>query len=886
MKKWILPALLILVLLVAIIPAFAAPPGAGTNGAAPTASANEVEVNISLRGQPMAVERAPFLADNVTLVPLRSIAEALGAQVDYNESDHTIQLRKDSSVVHLTLGSLSAQKNGQLITLEAAPRLSGDITMVPVRFISETFDMLVTWDDATRTVHLNDLQQLPTVGSLDNLKKLVEEARTSMNGSYAVAMTDSMAVSKEAVRAPQAAAESGAGSSANAADQKSKSGDYSTTNTQVEGVDEADVVKTDGTYLYQVNRMSNEVLITQAYPSTEMKLVSTLNYKDQNFSPTELYVDDRYLVVIGNAYQPIGKPTPMPMPMESSSSSSNSSNSSLASGSGSSSASTGAAAPGSAPVSSGAGSSGSTGAATSSIAALPSAKVVADGMMIYPGYSRSTLKAYIYDIADKANPKQVRDLELEGSYVSSRKIGSALYLVANQYVNLPYAVKQPAAITKDAIAVPPTPPESSVAPSYRDSAVSNDFRTMDYGDIRYFPGSVESNYMIVAGLDLNNLEKSMNVSAYLGSGQNVFASDQNLYVAVTKYTPIPTDAAPQDSTSPITPEKKRLIAPRTEPNTTVYKFRLDQGSTKYVAQGDVPGTVLNQFSMDEYNQHFRIATTKGYMWANGADTSKNNVYILNEALTITGKLENIAPGERIYSTRFMGNRAYMVTFKNVDPLFALDLSNPSNPTILGALKIPGYSDYLHPYDENHLIGFGKETVETTIKGGAPGVPDQTMAYYLGMKISLFDVTDVAHPVEQFKEVIGDRGTYSELLNNHKALLFSKENNLLAFPVTVMTVKNNTTDRNGMPAYGQFDFQGAYVYNLDLQSGFKLRARITHMTEDERLKSGNGYYNGAHNVDRILYIKDTLYTLSPGMIKTNDLLTLKEKDSLPLPTPTK
>src|SRR5690606_28855988 len=211
-----------------------------------------------------------------------------------------------------------------------------------------------------------------------------------------------------------------------------------------------------------------------------------------------------------------------------------------------------------------------------------------------------------------------------------------------------------------------------------------------------------------------------------------------------------------------------------------------------------------------------------------------------------------------YSTRFMGNRAYMVTFKNVDPLFALDMTNPANPTILGALKIPGYIDYLHPYDENHLIGFGKETMEMTIKGGN-GAPDRTTAYYLGMKISLFDVTNVAQPVEKFKEMIGDRGTYSELLNNHKALMFSKENNLLAFPVHVMEAKNGTTDPNGMPAYGQFSFQGAYVYKLDLQTGFDLKATITHMTEDELLKAGNhGWYgSNNHNVERILYIKDTL-----------------------------
>lgn len=859
MKKWILPALLIAVLLATFIPALASP-NTNSPGDISAAAADEVQVNITLRGQPMNVEHAPFLSGNVTLVPLRSIAEALGAELDYNQADKSITIRKGTSLIQLAIGSYSAQKNGQLITLEAAPRLAGDITMVPVRFISESFDMLVTWDDASRTVQINDLQDLPTVGSLDNLKALMEKAQSSQ-GIYSQALTGAQSLNpspmaKEAVRAPSVTADSGASVTVtNQAESKEKT-DYSTTNTQVEGVDESDVVKTDGMYLYQVSPQKQQVIITQAYPSTQMKLVSTLNYKNQSFNPQELYVDDRYLVVIGTAYQQMATPSSSPGAAPSDSG---------------------------APAVSDSANASSSAPASSRIAVMPSTKIAVDSSgMIYPGYSRSTMKAYIYDITDKSNPKQVRDLELEGSYVSSRKIGSSLYLIANQYVNLPYVMmKQIAPATDNLTQQTPSSQqqERSTAPSYKDSAVSNEFTMMDYKDIRYFPGSLESNYMLVTGLDLNHLEKSMNVAAYLGSGQNVFASDKNLYVAVTKYTPI--TAEPVDlSPSPL--EKKRIVGPRTEPNTTVYKFRLDQGATKFVAQGDVPGTVLNQFSMDEYNEHFRIATTKGNMWATGEDTSKNNVYILNEAMSMTGKLENIAPGERIYSTRFMGNRAYMVTFKNVDPLFALDLSNPSNPTILGALKIPGYSDYLHPYDENHLIGFGKETMEMTIKGGTANVPDRTNAYYLGMKISLFDVTDVAHPVEQFKEVIGDRGTYSELLNNHKALLFSKENNLLAFPVTVMEAKNKTTDPNGLPAYGQFSFQGAYVYNLDLQNGFQLKAKITHMTEEERLKSGNGYGGDNHNVERILYIKDTLYTLSPGMIKTNDRLTFKEKDSLQLP----
>jgi uncharacterized secreted protein with C-terminal beta-propeller domain len=205
----------------------------------------------------------------------------------------------------------------------------------------------------------------------------------------------------------------------------------------------------------------------------------------------------------------------------------------------------------------------------------------------------------------------------------------------------------------------------------------------------------------------------------------------------------------------------------------------------------------------------------------------------------------------------------------VDPLFVIDLKEPTRPEILGALKIPGYSDYLHPYDENHLIGFGKDTIE--IKG---------QAYYLGMKVALFDVSDVSNPIQKFSEIIGDRGTDSDLLQNHKALLFSKEKNLLAFPVTLMEIKDGSEKaKQDSLQYGQFTFQGALVYNLDLENGFRLKGRITHLSEEDYLKAGNSWYNSDKNVQRIIYIDDNLFTLSNEMIKANAIADLKEKGSV-------
>jgi uncharacterized secreted protein with C-terminal beta-propeller domain len=350
-------------------------------------------------------------------------------------------------------------------------------------------------------------------------------------------------------------------------------------------------------------------------------------------------------------------------------------------------------------------------------------------------------------------------------------------------------------------------------------------------------------------------------------------------VAVTRHNIIDRDEDDPiiyDSEAP-----KKVTVKVSDRETVVYRFALNNGKLDYTGKGQVPGSILNQFSMDESEGFFRIATTKGSLFEEGEYTSKNNLYVMDPDLEICGRLEDVAPGEKIYSVRFMGDRAYMVTFKKVDPLFVIDLKDAKNPTILGALKIPGYSDYLHPYDENHIIGFGKDTIELSNEG--TWKKDGTTAYYQGMKIALFDVSDVNNPKEKFKEIIGDRGTDSELLSDHKALLFSQDKELMAFPVTVMEIKDggNVSEGN-RPVYGSFSFQGAYVYNVDLEEGFKLRARISHISEEEYDKSGDGWYSSNKNVERIIYIGDDLYTISKGMIKANSMTDMKEKGSLLIP----
>lgn len=736
-------------------------------------------------------EVTPVLINNVTYVPIRFISQSMGGGAVWEDKTQTATIKLGNKQVKLSklMSSIQVQNiNGRIY--------------VPIRYVSEVLGKKVFYSnglivisdkdkilDATKDKLvieqiIDEINVLPSVSSLDNLKKLLAKGQEG-SGRGMMYTTKGMALEDTAMmngatmnkKAEFSVNESIAQSSV---PQASKEKEYSKTNTQVQGVDESDVVKTDGDYIYKVNK--NKIVIVGV--NDKLEKVTEIVYSDKDFAPQEIYLDSKYLVVIGNTY------SQMPY-----------------------------------------------------YGAMLKSSVIG----LRPRYISNTTVELVYDITDKKNIKLVKKIDLEGSYISSRKIGSSVYLITNKYINY-YTIQQE---------------QENLTPTYKDSSTMQDYKAVDYKDIRYFPNFQESNYMILAGFNLDRLNEEVKVSTYLGAGQNIYCSTDNLYVAVTEYKR--PDVTIQNG------ENVKKIAPdyyNYQENTLVYRFAINEGFINYRAKGEVPGTILNQFSMDESGEYFRIATTKGQVW-NTQNQAKNNVYVLDRVMSIVGKVEDIAPGERIYSTRFMGDRLYMVTFKNVDPLFVIDLKDPKGPKILGSLKIPGFSDYLHPYDENHIIGFGKDTIEMQSSWGKTG---ETMAYYQGMKMAMFDVTDPTNPKEMFVEKIGDRGTDSELLRNHKALMFSKEKGLLAFPISIMKVKNENGNKL---EYGEFAFQGAVVYNVDLSTGFKLKGKITHMNDQDYLSSGYGYY-GDKNIDRILYIDDNLFTLSNYMIKCNRIDDLSSK----------
>lgn len=716
--------------------------------------ASAQEISVIIDNKKVEFDVKPVIENGRTMVPFRKLFEQLGLKVDWDEGQRTASAYSKDSSATVKIGGKYAYVNGRIVELDLLPKIVSGRTLVPVRFISEAFGSEVKWDSQKQVVSITtgakqvpQAEELPTVGNYEKLLSLLEYSK-----KYAA----SYSAIREAMPSTQTMDNTGG------AESKSQGSAYSETNVQVLGVDESDIVKTDGRYIYEYR--NGGVAIVKASEG-KLSLVGDIKL-DESYGSNELYLYKDKLIVIGSSHD---------------------------------------------------------------------VRIMEDNVKsrIWPGPANS-VKVRIFDITDKASPKLIRDVRIDGDYVASRVTGGSLYIVANKNM---YAILRGE--------------QYDLRPSAYDSAAGGEVK-IPYDQIRYFPDSPDSNYLVTAGIDLDDMEKKASISAYLGSGQNVYCSKENLYVAATRFSYYYEESAGE----------KEIYYPVYKVNTEAYRFALGDSRLEYKAKGSVPGTLLNQFSMDEYNGYFRLATTSGDLWRSDEGTSKNNIYVLDSSMNTTGKLEGLAPTERIYSARFMGDRAYMVTFRQVDPFYVVDLAIPKSPKVLGYLKIPGFSDYLHPYDENHIIGFGKETEMTK-----DGVITK------GMKIGMIDVSNVASPVEMHKVVIGDSGTYSELLGNHKALLFSKEKSLMAFPVTVMSKEADGTVR--------FSYQGAYAYTVDLKNGFMLRGRATHLTQEDYAKAGDYWYESDKNIRRIIYIGDYAYTISNSQIKAHDIKDMSVKDSLSL-----
>ncbi|MGM0495773.1 MAG: beta-propeller domain-containing protein [Bacillota bacterium] len=664
----------------------------------------------------------------------------------------------------------------------------------------------------------------------------------SSSSSYYNGMRRGMAVDmvmEEAMPAVEGDAQKSVSSTENAtgmgASADEGSDDFSETNVQVEGVDEADIIKTDGKYIYAVAK--NNLFIINAYPADKAEIISKIEFKSR---PQDIYINDDKLIVFGRDSEIFEKE-------------------------------------------------------------------------IYNRFKRRSSYTYfkVFDISNKKEPNQVRDLDLEGNYFDSRMIGDYVYFVTNNYQYwidnepvLPRVLADGKVLSNDC-----TEGGKCFTP-----------------DIYYFniPYS-RYNFTSLTAINIADNTEEIKGEVYLLSGnQDMYVSKDNVYITYTKYISESDlelelmkeflynrlSARDQEKISKISSVENYILSENEKNSkirniimrwaeslseeeqealeeeletkmkaryeniskelekTVIHKIAISEGDLEYQVSGEVTGHVLNQFSMDESGSYFRIATTKNRTWSRYSEEtieSYSNIYVLDENLEVVGSIEGLAPDERIYSVRFMQNRAYLVTFKQMDPLFVVDLSSPTNPKILGELKIPGYSDYLHPYDENTLIGLGKDAGETEWGG----------VRTKGLKLSLFDVSDVANPKEVDTYIMGDAGSDSIALRDHKAFLFSREKNLLSIPVSIR-------ESLGSDYWGDLTFSGAAVLKVDKQ-GFELQGKIDH--SDGGKYSERDYWRGYNYYDntvkRALYIDDVLYTFSNRYLMMNDLSDLDELNNLKL-----
>ena len=572
--------------------------------------------------------------------------------------------------------------------------------------------------------------------------------------------------------------------------------EYSTTNIQEFGVDEADIIKNDGSHIFLIK--GETVRILRAYPAEELKqdsIISVGNYDSlseetkstmgvsniSNFHPQEMYLDGDTLTILGNS-----------------------------------------------------------GGNFPPISALKSADMELGDIekSIAPGYygGSQMISVIVLDISDRKNPKEIRRVSIEGNMISSRKIEDTVYLASQKWNQRYHPTPMPFV-------------EEEIMPRFSDSARSEETTLSSCSGLRYIPNFTSNNFLSIAAIDTKNISKKVQREVVLGGGDQLYSSSQNMYITRSLWDEVFWEDDTQSGW-------------KNDEMTEIYRFSLQNGEVKFAAKGKVLGRILNQFSMSEFGDYFRIATQVGQAWGNAL--SETQVSILDMNLKEVSGIDGIAPGENMKSARFLGKKGYLVTFKTVDPLFVLDL-DPQDPQVLGKLKIPGWSDYLHPYDDDHLIGFGKEVDESI---DADKVHSDNAVYYTavqGMKVSIFDVSDLENPKETHKMVIGDRGTTSELLNNHKALLFDKDKGVLGFPITIT---KNTSEEKGINAQIQTIFDGAILLNISLENGFSERGRSTNYKDDTAFKKSGEYFYGDQNkkIKRILYIGEYFYTVAQNYVQ--------------------
>lgn len=591
--------------------------------------------------------------------------------------------------------------------------------------------------------------------------------------------------------------------------------DFSPINIQVPGLDEADIVKFSGNYVYALLR--DELKIIKINPASEAEVISTITFESQ---PQNIFISGNNLVV-------------------------------------------------------------------------------------FEFTDQAKVSVKVFDLANPINPTLVRELDFEGSYREARLNGDYVYLFTDSFIDY----------KKGKTLIPQATSQGLTLPN--DCSVASDCFAPEvfYFDIPYN----SFHYFNIVAINISDKTEPISGQSYLiNDEQAIYIAQKNVYLTYTeaideydleqsvKRELILADLSTEEQNKITeieavadyilnTAEKKvkvaalmdnylanlgteeakaiqlkisekmkgKLMARSADTGkTTIYKIALNGKNFEYRGFAEVNGQVLNELSMNEEDGYFRIATAQSSVGARLAETQSepySNIFVLDNELKVVGCLENLVTNEKIYAARFLGNRAYLITTKQSDPLYIISLDDPTKPTVSGALRIPDASTYFYPIDQNgyKLIGIGYNMQDD----------DSGLIKAKGLKISLFDFTDLAKPKELNSAIFGDVGSDSIIFKDHKSFLYSGGKNLLSLPIMLKENKQTV-------------FSGSLIFNI-IDNKFVLREKIGHISPAAKLSSSLNHDYSDSTVKRSFYINDYLFTFSNKFLKINSLLDLSLVKSLAL-----
>jgi len=578
----------------------------------------------------------------------------------------------------------------------------------------------------------------------------------------------------------------------------------SMTNNQVAGVDEADFIKNDNKYMYAA--LNGALRIVEAWPAADAHEVANIKLEG---TPKKLFVNgDRALVYLSQPRQT---------------------------------------------------SSADVSNAVRGQLGQPQGECTYGYDCQFSGDGTATT-LLVFDITDRAAPKQLRKIELEGSLLAARRIGNAVHTVAvTPTLGIPGVIN---VLQEDTCVTTPDPRRdekyealrnknaeiiknadlTSILPSVTENGTDFGQRNCDslYREIQ----ATGTAFTQVVSLDMSAANEPV-VSTVISKPGPVYASGEALYMAVLS------DDGYQFGFAAPAGDQRQLTS-------AIHKFRVgaDPKATAYAASGKVKGHVLNQFSMDEHENHLRVATSWGKVPSPDVHSTMSVLEQREDKLEVVGMVDKIAPSEDIRSVRFHGDDGFIVTFKKTDPLYAFDLADPKAPKITGELKIPGFSTYMHMLDDKHLLTIGYDAAD-----------QGDFAFFTGVLLQIFDVSDPANLKLAHKVSIGTRGSSSEALTNH--LAFTLFQGKLAVPMTICEGGNENGGFGSM-----MTFSGLMVFDVSVADGIEERGRVAHKnpTSDSYDNAGcsNWWTRASSEVQRSVFMDDFVYSVASDIVRVQNI----------------